>query len=74
MEGIQEIEGIKFGGVNINNLRYADDTVLIADSEESLQLMIDTLWENETENKYKGADRDGSCERRTNIKRKRTSG
>ena len=43
MEGIQEIEGIKFGGVNINNLRYADDTVLIADSEESLQLMIDTL-------------------------------
>ena len=45
MEGIQQIEGIKFGGVNINNLRYADDTVLIADSEENLQLMIDALNE-----------------------------
>ena len=29
--------GIKVGGRNINNLRYADDTTLIAESEEDLE-------------------------------------
>ena len=29
--------GIKIGGRNINNLRYADDTTLIAESEEELK-------------------------------------
>ena len=38
---IQELEGIKIGGVNINNIRYADDTVLIADTEEKLQKLVD---------------------------------
>ena len=34
--------GIKFAGRNINNLRYADDTTLMAESEEELQsLLID---------------------------------
>ena len=28
--------GIKIAGRNINNLRYADDTILMADSEEPL--------------------------------------
>ena len=28
--------GIKFAGRNINNLRYADDTTLIAESEKEL--------------------------------------
>ena len=28
--------GIKFTGRNINNLRYADDTTLMAESEEEL--------------------------------------
>ena len=28
--------GIKIAGKNINNLRYADDTTLIAESEEEL--------------------------------------
>ena len=31
---------IKIGGHNINHLRYADDTVLLADSEEKLQNLI----------------------------------
>ena len=31
------------GGQNINNLRYADDTVLIADSEEKLQSILTTV-------------------------------
>ena len=29
--------GIKIGGININNLRYADDTTLTAESEEQLR-------------------------------------
>ena len=33
--GLEEAQaGIKIAGRNINNLRYADDTTLIADSEE----------------------------------------
>ena len=35
--GMDEIQaGIKIGGRNINNLRYADDTMLMAESEEEL--------------------------------------
>ena len=32
--------GIKFAGRNINNLRYADDTTLMADSEEELKSLL----------------------------------
>ena len=32
--------GIKIAGRNINNLRYADDTTLIAESEEELQSLL----------------------------------
>ena len=35
--------GINVGGYNINNIRYADDTVLIADNETELQEMLDTV-------------------------------
>ena len=35
--GLEETQaGIKIGGRNINNLIYADDTTLIAESEEAL--------------------------------------
>ena len=35
--GLEEVQaGIKIAGRNINNLRYADDTTLMAESEESL--------------------------------------
>ena len=37
------MEGISIGGVNINNIRYADDTVIIADSAEKLQLLVETV-------------------------------
>ena len=33
--------GIKIAGRNINNLRYADDTTLIAESEEDLKKPLD---------------------------------
>ena len=32
--------GIKIGGRNINNLRYADDTILMAESEEELKSIL----------------------------------
>ena len=32
--------GIKIAGRNINNLRYADDTILIAESEEELKSLL----------------------------------
>ena len=32
--------GIKIEGRNINNLRYADDTTLMAESEEELQSLL----------------------------------
>ena len=36
--GLEEAQaGIKIAGKNINNLRYADDTTLMAESEEKLK-------------------------------------
>ena len=36
--GLDEAQaGIKIAGRNINNLRYADDTTLVAESEEELR-------------------------------------
>ena len=39
--GLEEAQaGIKIAGTNINNLRYADDTTLMADSEEELKSLL----------------------------------
>ena len=39
--GLEEVQaGIKIAGRNINNLRYADDTTLMAESEEELQSIL----------------------------------
>ena len=35
-----EQAGIKIAGRNINNLRYADDTILMAESEEELKSIL----------------------------------
>ena len=47
--GLEETEaGIKIAGRNINNLRYADDTTLMAESEEELKtLLMKVKEENE---------------------------
>ena len=37
------MKGTKINGININNIRYADDTVLIADSEKELQNLVDKV-------------------------------
>ena len=39
--GLEEIQaGIKIARRNINNLRYADDTTLMAESEEELKCLL----------------------------------
>ena len=42
--GLEETQaGIKIAGRNINNLRYADDTTLMAESEEELKSLLMTV-------------------------------
>ena len=50
LRNIKHHEGVRVEGNNINNLRYADDTVLIAYSEEKLQNTLTTVTV-ESENK-----------------------
>ena len=39
--GLEEAQaGIKIAGRNFNNLRYADDTTLVAESEEELKSLL----------------------------------
>ena len=39
--GLEEVQaGMKIAGRNINNLRYADDTTLMAESEEELKSLL----------------------------------
>ena len=47
--GLEEAQaGIKIAGRNINNLRYADDSTLMAESEEELKsLLMKVKEENE---------------------------
>ena len=48
--GLEEAQaGIQIAGRNINNLRYADDTTLMAESEEELKSLLMTVKE-ESEN------------------------
>ena len=42
-------DGVKVNGQNINNLRYTDDTVLIADSQKQLHRILDILIEESEE-------------------------
>ena len=46
--GLEEAQaGIKVAGININNLRYADDTTLMAESEELKSLFMKVKEESE---------------------------
>ena len=48
--GLEEAQaGIKIARRNINNLRYADDTILLAESEEELKSLLMKVKE-ESEN------------------------
>ena len=46
--GLDEVQaGIKIGGRNINNLRYADNTILMAESEKELKNLLMKVKEEE---------------------------
>ena len=45
MDKLEDVEGIRVGGRNIYNISYADDTVLISNSEEKLQKLVEVLSE-----------------------------
>ena len=47
-EGLDETQaGIKTAGRNINNLRYADDITLMAESKKELKSLLRKVKENE---------------------------
>ena len=46
--GLEEAQaGIKIAGRNINNFRYADDTILMAESKEELNSLLKVKEESE---------------------------
>ena len=48
--GLEEAQaGIKIAGRNINNLRYADDTTLMAESKEELKSLLMKVKEESEE-------------------------
>ena len=42
---VEDMQGVNIGGVNINNLRYADDTVLLAEGPMFLQALLTAVNE-----------------------------
>ena len=51
--GMEEAQaGIKIAGRNINNLRYADDITLMAESEEELKILLMKVKEDWRFNSY----------------------
>ena len=42
-EALEDEKGININGQNITNIRYVDDTIILAESEQQLQGMIDEL-------------------------------
>ena len=52
--GLEETQaGIMIAGRNINNLRYADDTTLMAESEEELKSLLMKMKEEEWKSWFK---------------------
>ena len=43
LRNLEDAPGLKVNGENLNNLRYADDTVLMAESVQQLQKLLDTV-------------------------------
>ena len=51
--GLEEAQsGIKISGRNINNLRYADDTTIMAESEEELKSLLMKVKVKEESEKF----------------------
>ena len=55
-DGLDEAQaGIKIAGRNINNIRYADDTTLMAESEEELKSLLMKVKEESEKTDLKSA-------------------
>ena len=55
--GLEEAQaGIKIAGININNLRYADDTTLMAESEEELKSLLMKVKEEKKKKESEGGE------------------
>lgn len=48
-KAIREEKGVRIGGESITNIRYADDTAILAESIEDLQRMLDKVNEQSTQ-------------------------
>ena len=55
LRNIRDQDGCNIGGVNVNNIRYADDTVLIAEAESKLKDILNKIT---TTSQEKGLDPD----------------
>jgi len=42
-KSMEDMEGVKVGSINVNNLCYVDDCTLIAESEDSMQRLLDSV-------------------------------
>ena len=52
--GLDELQaGIKIGGRNINNLRYTDDSTLMAESKEELKSLLMRMMEESEKSTFK---------------------
>ena len=49
-DAMEGMEGISFNGINITDIRYAADAVLVADKRKRMQKMVNSL--NDTCSKY----------------------
>ena len=51
--GLEEAQaGIKISGRNVNNLRYADDTTLMAESKEKLKSLLMKVKDESEKNRW----------------------
>ena len=53
LRGLEDMPGLKIGGKIINNLRYADNTALIAENQKDLQNLLNVV---KNESRKKGLD------------------
>ena len=56
MQHVENIQGILVGGYNVNNTRYADDTILMVEDKKQLQSMLNIVVE---ESEKKGHNLNG---------------
>ncbi|GFS22584.1 endonuclease-reverse transcriptase [Elysia marginata] len=49
MQNLENCPGIKVGGYNVNNIKYADDTVLVAENKDDLQKLLNIVEEESSD-------------------------